>query len=87
MGEFRTVRVNRNVGVMGNLYGWALFTGAMHYALCVLLLAAATAGFNTDSADVVAQMEGFRENLKLFVASHVIEIGLLFFDRSDRADG
>ena len=32
-------------------------------------------------------MEGFRENLELFVASRVVEIGLLIFDRSDRTDG
>jgi len=38
------------------------------------MLFRASAGFDTDATDIMAEMEGFSKGLQLFVASEVIEI-------------
>ena len=88
----RNVRsCDRNVAPHGRwpryhgLCAWGSI-GAMHYALCVLLLALSAAGFHTHAADVMTKMESLGEGLELFVASHVVKVFLSFLDRSSRAD-
>ena len=46
---------------------------SMRFALCGLW-SLSLAGFDTDPADVVAEVEGLRKDLELFVASDVVEV-------------
>jgi len=44
------------------------------YALLFVRCPSSPAGLDTNPADVVAEMEGFRENLQLLIALKVMEI-------------
>ena len=44
------------------------------------------AGFNTDTADVVAEVQAFLELSELFVALYVVEFGWVFRDGACRAE-
>ena len=50
------------------------------------MLFRASAGFDTDATDIMAEMEGFSKGLQLFVASEVIETFLFFLDCFCRTD-